>query len=169
MDRSQPRGFAIVGLDRPKDHFNVGGALRAAHCFGAVSVAVAGARFQRSSADTTKAWRHMPILQGDDLMALVPYACVPVAVEITDAAVPLETFEHPPAAFYVFGPEDGSIRAELLKRCRHVVRINTRFCLNLAAAVNVVLYDRQVKLNPTATLADVLVEPRGFHAEEVTP
>lgn len=139
------RGFAAIGLDRPKDSNNIGAVLRAAHCFRAASVIVRGPRYQRSATDTTKAWRHLPLLTVDDLMAACPFAAVPVAVELSDGAIPLEKFHHPESAFYIFGPEDGSISADILRRCKHVVQIDTAYCLNLAATVNVVLYDRAMK------------------------
>jgi hypothetical protein len=42
----------------------------------------------------------------------------------------------------VLGPERAGLSPELLARCRHVVRIPTRFALNLAVAGALVLYDR---------------------------
>ena len=71
----------------------------------------------------------------------------PVAVEYIGEAEPLWSFEHPARALYLFGPEDGSIEHAVLEQCQHVVRIPSRFCLNLAASVNIVLYDRMCKLN----------------------
>jgi len=44
----------------------------------------------------------------------------------------------------VLGPEDGSLGAGITSWCRDVVYIPAG-CLNLAAAVNLVLYDRMVK------------------------
>lgn len=72
---------------------------------------------------------------------------VPVAVEIRDGAEYLHDFVHPENALYVFGPEDGSVSRGVLTVCHRFVRIPTvhRTPLNLAAAVNVVLYDRYVK------------------------
>jgi len=142
------RGYAAIGLDRVKDPHNMGGVLRAAHCFGAALVVVGGSRLQRAAADTTKAWRHMPVIaqvEGAAMLDVVPYSCVPVAVELIDGAEPLPGFKHPERAFYIFGPEDGCVSNGLLLRCRHFVQVPTRFCLNLAAAVNVVLYDRAAK------------------------
>lgn len=139
------RGYAVVALDRPKTRENIGSVLRACHCFGAAEVVVYGARYRPACTDTLSAWRHMPLIHVEDLRAAIPYDCVPVAVEITDGAVDLVTYVHPERAFYVFGPEDGSIRAEVLAWCRDVVKIPTMHCLNLAAAVNVVLYDRAAK------------------------
>ena len=139
------RGYACIGLYNPKNSANVGAALRAAHCLWADMVAIQGRRFQRVPTDTTKAWRHMPLIQTNDLRSIIPYACVPVAVEIVPGAYDLAIYHHPERAFYVFGPEDGSIPASALAWCREVVQIPTRYCLNLGATVNVVLYDRAAK------------------------
>ena len=48
-------------------------------------------------------------------------------------------------AAYLFGPEDGTLSQDTIDRADSVVFIPTRSSLNLAASVNVVLYDRQVK------------------------
>jgi tRNA C32,U32 (ribose-2'-O)-methylase TrmJ len=65
-----------------------------------------------------------------------------------------------PKALYIFGPEDGSIPQSVLKECHRFVVIPTKHCVNLAAAVYLVLYDRQVKLLPDLTIADCLAEQR---------
>ena len=140
------RGFAAIGLVRPKDHANVGAILRAAYCFNVAMVAIQGERTQvRSHVDTPKAWKHIPVLRGDDLHSLVPFDAVPVAVDLVEDAVPLPVFQHPIRAFYVFGPEDGTLGRSVLSWCKHRVVIPSRTCLNLAAAANVVLYDRAAK------------------------
>lgn len=144
------RGYAAIGLDRPKDKYNLGGALRAMGCYGAHLLLLAGMRMQRQSADTQKAWRHLPVLEVDDLMAAIPFGAVPVCIEITDDAVPLPQFTHPERAFYIFGPEDGSVKVEYQRRCKHRVMVPTAYCMNLAATVNVVLYDRLAKLDRAA-------------------
>lgn len=139
-------GYASIGLVRPKCVENVGSVLRAAHVYGASMVAIQGDRTNlRSSQDTTKAYKHIPVLRGDDLLALCPYGAVPVAVDLVPDAVDLPSFTHPRSAFYVFGPEDGTLGGELLARCPVRVMVPTRFCMNLAATVNVILYDRMVK------------------------
>jgi len=48
----------------------------------------------------------------------------------------------PAQAAYVLGPERGSLSAPLLERCDYVVRIPTNFCVNLAMAGAIVMYDR---------------------------
>jgi len=70
----------------------------------------------------------------------------PVAVEFRENAEPLTFFEHPRNAVYVFGPEDGSIPQVMLRHCQRFVVIPTKHCVNLSAAVYLVLYDRIAKL-----------------------
>lgn len=78
-------------------------------------------------------------------MERVPHGCVPIAVEFTAWANSLVTFVHPERALYIFGPEDGSLPSKMMDRCKMTIKIPTTYCLNLAAAVNVVLYDRVAK------------------------
>ena len=68
-----------------------------------------------------------------------------VCVELIEGATALPSFEHPQNALYIFGPEDSSLSQSLVDRAHHVVYVPTVGCMNLAASVNVVLYDRQSK------------------------
>lgn len=144
------RGFSAIGLHMPKTPTNVGSILRAAHCYGSAFVAQTGQRYRGSSTDTTKAFRHLPLIQTDDLRALIPHDCVPVAIDILDGARSLTTYMHPERAFYIFGPEDGTLGRGITDWCRDRVFVPTAFCMNLAACVNVVLYDRMVKQGAAA-------------------
>jgi tRNA(Leu) C34 or U34 (ribose-2'-O)-methylase TrmL len=144
------RGYAAVGLDGAKNHLNVGAALRAAFCFDVAMVAVSGKRYHRSHVDTPKSHLHLPLLQCDDLRSVIPFDCVPVAVELVDGAVPLMDYVHPERAFYVFGAEDQTLGDRVLSWCRDKVYIPTRTCLNLSMCVNVVLYDRFAKAHARA-------------------
>lgn len=139
------RGFACVGLDRPKSAINIGAAIRAAYCYEARLLIVSQARMKRSATDTQQGYRHFPVQETDNLLSLIPFDCVPVAVEIVDGAISLPDYAHPQRALYIFGPEDGQIRKDILARCRDKIVVPTRFCMNLAATVNVVLYDRLAK------------------------
>lgn len=140
------RGYACVGLFNSKHSVNVGGAMRAAACYGASMVAITGSRFERHASDTTKAWRHTPLVRTESLRDAVPYGCVPVAVECgIDGAMTLPEYTHPDRAFYIFGPEDGSLGRGVTDWCRDIIYVPTRYCMNLAATVNVVLYDRMAK------------------------
>lgn len=139
------RGFAAIGLDRCKNPHNLGSVLRAAHCYDASLVVIGGGRIKSISTDTTKAWKHIPCVEVTDVFDSAPYSAVPVVIELADNARSLPNFTHPERAFYIFGPEDGSVSRSVIARAAHVVSIPTRFCMNLAATVNVVLYDRAVK------------------------
>ena len=145
------RGYFIVGLENSKNSFNVGATLRAAGIFGAASVFIQGKRYSKAGTDTMKAYKHMPLMQVDNILSVIPYDCVPVAVELIEGATPLPSYIHPPRAFYIFGPEDSHISKRTLSACRDTIYIpchpdsSTRGCLNLAACVNVVLYDRTSK------------------------
>ena len=141
----KPRGYFAIGLDNPKTPANVGGVLRAAGCYEAALVAVSGTRFKKHSCDTMVQWRHMPLLQVEDLHTVIPYDCIPVAVELVADATSLVDFTHPERAFYVFGAEDQTLGERILSWCPRRVLIPTRSCMNLAACVNVVLYDRMAK------------------------
>ena len=135
----------------PKTKANVGSVLRAAGCYGAAMVAASGQRFGKAITDTQKAYRHLPMLQVDDLHAVVPFDCVPVAVDLIEGARSMCTYVHPERAFYIFGPEDGTLGKGITDWCRDVIYIPTAHCMNLAATVNVVLYDRMVKRGESAS------------------
>jgi len=139
------RGYSAIGLHLPKHSVNVGSTLRAAQNFGATLVAVTGRRYQRAPTDTMAAYRHIPLLQVDDLREVVPFDCVPIAIELRKDAKSLITFKHPERAFYIFGPEDSSLGEKVTEWCRDIIYVPTDRCMNLAATVNVVLYDRLVK------------------------
>jgi len=70
----------------------------------------------------------------------------PVCIEVGDGYESLPEFDHPEHALYVFGPEDGSVPRPIKQHCHRFVSIPTHVCLNLAAAVNVTLYDRRSKM-----------------------
>lgn len=134
-----------IGLDHPKNALNVGSALRAAGCFDASFVATSGRRYRPSPTDPQATYRRVPLLTVDDLHSVIPYDCVPVAVDLVPGAQRLENYVHPRRAFYVFGGEDATLGRRVLEWCRDVVVIPAG-CLNLAASVNVVLYDRTAKM-----------------------
>ena len=69
-----------------------------------------------------------------------------MGVEITDDAVELPRFRHPTRAAYVFGAERFSLSPQVLKACEFVIRIPTRFSINVGMAGAIVLYDRMLNL-----------------------
>lgn len=147
--RRKANMFAAIGLVNPKTSANVGAVLRAADCYGASFIAVEGVRghatVSRTSTDTMKAYKRIPVVLAHSLFDSHPVGTIPVAIDRVDDAVSLVDFVHPKRAFYVFGPEDGTLGARHLSQCTHRVFVPTRGCMNLAATVNVVLYDRLAK------------------------
>ena len=76
---------------------------------------------------------------------VLPDRCALVGIEIADDAADLRSFRHPLSAAYVLGAERGGLTRAMRDRCDHLVRIPTRFSLNLAVAGALVLYDRLIQ------------------------
>ena len=57
-------------------------------------------------------------------------------------AFDLPSFRHPLRAAYILGPEQGSLSDGLVERCDYVVKIPSSFCINVAMAGAIVMYDR---------------------------
>ena len=139
------RGYSCIAADSPKDMHNFGGLLRAAHCYNASMLVLGNDRYKHSPSNTTKAYKHIPFLRVKDVFDVLPFDCVPIAIDLIEGAIPLPEYKHPERAFYIFGPEDGTLGERITSRCKDIVYIPTQFCMNLAATVNVVLYDRLTK------------------------
>lgn len=142
------RGFSIIGLYAIKKDSNAAGAMRAAMCYGAAAVVVQSPHcsFFRASANTTKTERHIPVYHTKNMSEHpLPLGTLRVAVERVVGAQSLLEFSHPERAFYIFGPENGSVHKSIIQAADLVVEIPTNVCMNLAATVNVVLYDRLAK------------------------
>lgn len=145
-DLAGGRGFACIALDRPADPVNVGHVLRAALCFQARMIilgqASADINVRRLPTDPTKAYRHVPVVEVDDLLEATPRDTALVAVEIVPDAIALPDFVHPERACYVFGPESGAVADRILERSDYRLRVPTAVSLNLGMTVGIVLYDR---------------------------
>ena len=142
------KGFACIALDNPKSGENVGGAMRAASVYSAQLIVLGGMRpktLLKYPTDTMNTYRHLPVLRVNSVLDVIPYDCVPVGVDLVGGATPLPRYKHPERAFYIFGAEDATLGKRILDHCRDVVVVPTRHCMNLAATVNVVLYDRLAK------------------------
>ena len=145
------RGYCGIGLDNPKTDINVGSVLRAAGIYEASFVAATGKRFKSAKTDTMKSYRGLPLLRPKDLKEVLPFDCVPVAVDIIAGAIPLPEYEHPERAFYIFGAEDNTLGERITGWCKDIIYVPTKGCMNLAAAVNVILYDRLAKQKKQAS------------------
>ncbi|MGD1504549.1 RNA methyltransferase [Vibrio harveyi] len=139
---------AIIGLYNPKSPTNVGAVLRAAGCYDAAQVRYNGTRYSRAvkfQTDTQNSQERIQLVEMENLTANVADDVEIVCVELVVGATALPHFTHPENAIYVFGPEDGSLPQEMVDKAHHVVYVPTHGCMNLAATVNVVLYDRMAK------------------------
>jgi len=152
------RGYFAIGAERISKCLNLGNLMRSAHGFGASFTFTIGTPYRglEARADTSKCFRHLPHFdwKSVDDMAL-PEGCRLIGIEMLEAAIALPSFRHPPCAAYVLGAELGELSPRLLARCHHVVRIPSLFCVNVAIAGAIVMYDRLRCLGRFA--------PRGAH------
>ncbi|MBN1006037.1 RNA methyltransferase [Amphritea pacifica] len=143
-------GSAAIALCNPKSPSNVGAVMRAAGCYGASAIYYSGTRFERAAKyhqDTRDINKQIPLTAVDSFTGLgAPHQKL-ICVELAEGAVPLPDFVHPQDALYIFGPEDGSIEQSIVDLADAVVYVPTIGCMNLAATVNVLLYDRLAKQN----------------------
>lgn len=140
-----PRGYFAIGAERMSKSLNLGNLMRSAHGFGASFTFTVGATYRalEARADTSKGQWHLPHYNWTSIeeMAL-PQGCKLVGVELLDEAIDLPSFRHPMRAAYILGPEMGSLSPAMLERCDYTVKIPTSFCVNVAMAGAIVMYDR---------------------------
>lgn len=164
-------------LWNPKNAHNVGMALRIAACYGVTQLWFTG---ERVSLDPQRGERlpreermrfyqdNVQLRQHDKPFDCFPKGVTPVAVEVRRDAVPLQHFEHPDNAVYVFGPEDDSIPSSALQHCHQFLVLPTRHCLNLSVAIGTVLSHRQMQRYAKGIETDLPhpgdFEDRGFDA-----
>lgn len=161
----------VVIID-PKYAHNVGAAIRACSCFGVKSLVWTGervnpAKYERlPREERMKGYKRVEFRNHQRPFELFPKDCVPVCVEVFESSEPLTTFDHPEDAVYVFGPEDGRVPQVVRRLCHRFVHIPAHFCLNLSAAINVVLAHRVMSRQlagkqPILPLREMLHEVRG--------
>jgi tRNA G18 (ribose-2'-O)-methylase SpoU len=144
------RGYFGVGAERISKAMNLGAVMRTAHAFGASFVFTVGAHHRAREvalSDTAKSAHHVPLYEWETIEDVrLPKGCALVGVELDPHAVDLPSFRHPWNAAYLLGPEEGDLSEAAKARCAHLVRIPTRFCVNLSVAAAIVLYDRMLTL-----------------------
>jgi tRNA(Leu) C34 or U34 (ribose-2'-O)-methylase TrmL len=136
-----------VVLINPKFPHNVGATIRACSCFSLEALVWTGSRVDVSKyqrlprEERMKGYKSVQFENAPRPFDLFE-DFTPVCVEVYEQSEPLTTFEHPENAVYIFGPEDGSVPQVIRRLCHRFVHIPAHFCLNLSAAVNVVLAHR---------------------------
>jgi tRNA G18 (ribose-2'-O)-methylase SpoU len=141
----EARGYFAIGAERMSKSLNLGNLMRSAHGFGASFTFTLGASYQalEARADTSKGQYHLPHYNWQSAGELVlPQGCRLVGIELLPDAVDLPSFRHPLRAAYVLGPEKGSLSPDVVEACDFIVKIPTRFCVNVAMAGAIVMYDR---------------------------
>jgi tRNA(Leu) C34 or U34 (ribose-2'-O)-methylase TrmL len=142
-------------LYNPKYAHNLGAAVRACSCFNARAVIFTGDRitlrtdkgkYRLPREERMKDYQEILMINDDYPLNRFSKKVIPVAVEVRDNSEDLKYFDHPKNAVYIFGPEDGNVPQTYLRMCHRFIKISTNYCLNLAAAISVVLYDRSSKI-----------------------
>lgn len=140
------RGYFGVGAERISKAMNLGAVLRTGHAFGASFAFTVNAHHRAREvllSDTAKSVAHLPLYEWASLADMrLPKGCVLVGVELDDGAADLPSFRHPLNAAYILGPEKGDLSPEAKALCGHLVKIPTKFCVNLSVAAALVMYDR---------------------------
>jgi tRNA(Leu) C34 or U34 (ribose-2'-O)-methylase TrmL len=152
-----------IGLINPKSPVNVGAVMRAAGCYQADAVFYTGQRFERAAkfcTDTKQVSSKIKLKGVTTLIDQLPLEVAVVCVELVEGATTLPEFQHPERAIYIFGPEDGTISQSIVNRADSVVYVPTIGCMNLAATVNVVLYDRLAKMNKDLASDELICKSR---------
>lgn len=142
---TRPRGYFAIGAERISKPGNLGNLVRSAHAFGASFAFTVDAHYRLRGArsDTSNAGKNIPFYRWDTLGDMqLPSGCDLVGVELLDESIDLPSFYHPKQAAYVLGPEAGSLSPEMRERCTSFIRIPTAFCINVAMAGAIVMYDR---------------------------
>lgn len=144
------RGYFAVGAEGISKGFNLGNLVRTSHAFGAsffFTVNATANYAEIKSTDTSHADIHMPFYAYKNMAEFtLPKDCALVGIELIDDAVELPSFRHPLRAAYILGPEKASLSPEMVKRCDHIVKIPTKFCVNVGIAGAMVIYDRMISL-----------------------
>jgi tRNA(Leu) C34 or U34 (ribose-2'-O)-methylase TrmL len=149
----------FIGLTNPKNPINVGSVMRAAGNYGVEQVFFTGTRYAKAAkyqgkinnTDTQNVSGKIPLTKTEHFNDLantlenIPSSTKVICVDLIEGAIPLPHFEHPEHAIYIFGPEDSTVPQDIIDNADAVVYVPTVGCMNLAASVNVLLYDRLAK------------------------
>jgi len=147
------RGYFAIGIEGVTKQMNLGNLFRTAHGFGAQFVFTLEKAYQakESKSDTSAIEKNIPLFHYDTVDEMdLPKGCQLVGIELCDEAIELPSFRHPRMAAYILGAERLGMSEELVARCDHVIQIPTSFCLNVATAGAIVMYDRMISLGKYA-------------------
>jgi tRNA G18 (ribose-2'-O)-methylase SpoU len=149
------RGYFGIGVEGLSKAMNLGALMRTANAFGAsfvFTVDAAPALKDAHRSDTSKTSGALPYYQWDTIDQMVmPEGARLVGIELTDDAIELPSFTHPKSAVYVLGRERGGNLSDAMQaRCDFMVKIPTKFCINVGLAGALVMYDRMLHVGQFA-------------------
>ena len=142
------RGFFAIGIENGKFSVNLGTLIRSAKLFNASFVFTIGKRYKKEASDTMKAYRHLPILFFEDVQTFkntLPKNTKIIGIEMTQDAIDIVNYVHPENAVYLLGSEDKGLSKEAMAICDEIIRINTRYSLDVSVAGSIIMYDRILK------------------------
>lgn len=140
------RGYFGIGVEGISKAHNLGAVLRTAHAFDAsfaFSIGGSADALKIRDTDTSRSHTHLPFYEWESVGDMVlPKDCDLVGIELTEDAVDLPSFRHSLNCVYILGPEKGSLSDAVQSQCAAIVKIPTKFCLNVSLAAALTLYDR---------------------------
>ena len=142
------QGFFGIGIQNGKTPENLGVLWRSAQNMGASFIFTIGNRYAKQACDTHKAVGAMPYFHYEnfqDFYEHLPKGAMLVGVELTEEAVPLETFKHPRRCVYLLGAEDHGLSNDAIESSHHLVKFSSTLSLNVSVAGSIVMYDRGMK------------------------
>ena len=144
---STPRGYFGIGVEGISKAMNLGNLFRTGHAFGASFAFTINAHYslKLGKSDTSGTPANIPFFNFDAPDDLVlGEGCTLIGIEMVERATDLPSFYHPRCAAYVLGPERGELSPRLMDKCSQIVQIPAKFCINVATAGAIVMYDRLI-------------------------
>ena len=139
--------FFGIGIQNGKTPENLGVLWRSAQNLGASFIFTFGNRYAKQACDTHNAVKSMPYFHYDtfeDFFNNIPKGARLVGVELTNEAVPLETFNHPRRCVYLLGAEDHGLSKQAIDKSHFLIKFNSQLSLNVSVAGSIVMYDRGI-------------------------
>ncbi|WP_282136011.1 RNA methyltransferase [Seonamhaeicola maritimus] len=140
--------FFGIGIQNGKTPGNLGVLWRSAQNLGASFIFTIGNRYSKQACDTHNAVKSIPYfhyVNFEEFFSNLPKGARLVGVELTDEALPLETFHHPRRCVYLLGAEDHGLSKQAIAKSHFLVKFNSAKSLNVSVAGSIVMYDRGIE------------------------
>ncbi|GGW73725.1 SpoU rRNA methylase family protein [Winogradskyella epiphytica] len=147
MNDNLKNEFFGIGIQNGKTPENLGVLWRSAQNMGARFIFTIGNRYAKQACDTHNAVKSMPYFHYEtfeDFFKNLPKGARLVGVELTEDAVPLETFHHPRRCVYLLGAEDHGLSRKAIEKSHFLVKFKSELSLNVSVAGSIVMYDRGI-------------------------